>query len=156
MKKLEQHDGDQCCPNLNAHRVGGGAHEGLDLEVLFESFEEELDLPALLIDCGNGGGAQMVKIGHQHEFLLFVLEPDFDPSVCALDRSASLKNLKLDGFVGPDWPILRKGVLLGNLAVCIGLEPGNETHALRAPAFKPLAPTGKTSWPQTGPSLQIP
>ncbi|MCZ7591449.1 MAG: hypothetical protein M5U15_04515 [Kiritimatiellae bacterium] len=33
---LDQEYGDQCCPNLDMHRVGGGADEGLDAEILLE------------------------------------------------------------------------------------------------------------------------
>ena len=38
---LENEDGDQCCPNLDAHRVGAGADKGFDLELLLEQFEKE-------------------------------------------------------------------------------------------------------------------
>lgn len=59
MKPLEQEHGNQGCPNLDAEGVFAGAHESLDLEILFESFEEEFDLPAILVDGGDGGGAKL-------------------------------------------------------------------------------------------------
>jgi hypothetical protein len=48
---------------LSTHRVGAGADKGLDFEILFQSFKEDLDLPTLLIDGGNGGSskAQMIS-----------------------------------------------------------------------------------------------
>src|ERR1700733_1171674 len=36
LQVLQEQDGDQCCPNLNVHRVRARAHEGLDLQVLLE------------------------------------------------------------------------------------------------------------------------
>jgi hypothetical protein len=58
VQPFEQHHGDEGCPNLDAKGVLGGADEGLDLEVLLEHLEEELDLPALFVDGGDGGGPE--------------------------------------------------------------------------------------------------
>ena len=44
-------DGD---PDLSLHGVLGGAVEGFDAQVLFDPFEEQLDLPALLVDLRDG------------------------------------------------------------------------------------------------------
>ena len=49
MQPLEQQHGDQGCPNLDVQRIFGGAHEALDLEVLLQRFEEQFDLPTLLV-----------------------------------------------------------------------------------------------------------
>lgn len=51
---LEEQDGDQCCPNLNQESVFRGAHEGLDLEVLFQRLEKDLHLPPVLVHRGDG------------------------------------------------------------------------------------------------------
>lgn len=59
---LEQQHGDQCYSNLDAHSVGGGSHEGLDFEVLLKGLEEELDLPTLFVDCGDGGCCQFLLV----------------------------------------------------------------------------------------------
>ena len=58
MHPLEEQDGDEGCPNLNAQRVFAGADEGFHLEVLLERLEEEFDLPALLVDRGNSSGTE--------------------------------------------------------------------------------------------------
>ena len=31
---LQEQDGDECCPNLDVHRIGAGSHEGFDFQVL--------------------------------------------------------------------------------------------------------------------------
>ena len=58
LQVAQQQHRDQCRPDLGLHRVGRGAHEGLDLQVLLEGLEEQLDLPAVLVDRGDGAGPQ--------------------------------------------------------------------------------------------------
>jgi len=41
-KPAEQEHGDQGCPNLDAQLVIAGADEGLDRQVLIQSFEKKL------------------------------------------------------------------------------------------------------------------
>jgi hypothetical protein len=40
-------------PDLRLHRVLAGAVEGLALQVLLDPLEEEFDLLAALVDCGD-------------------------------------------------------------------------------------------------------
>jgi hypothetical protein len=42
LQVLQDRHGDQSRPDLNLHRVLAGADEGLDLQALLQSFEEEL------------------------------------------------------------------------------------------------------------------
>ena len=58
VQPLEQKDGDQGCPNLDAQGVFGGAHETLHFEVLLERLEEQLNLPTVFVDGGNSCGAK--------------------------------------------------------------------------------------------------
>jgi len=58
--------GDQCYPDLGHDGVLRGAQEGLDLQILFKRFEDQLDLPPLLVNRRNRGGAQMEGIGPAH------------------------------------------------------------------------------------------
>jgi len=60
---FEQEDGNECCPNLDAYRIGRCADEGLDLEVFFQGLEEEFDLPALLVNGSDGGSSQFEVVG---------------------------------------------------------------------------------------------
>jgi hypothetical protein len=43
----------------------GAAEEVSDLEVLLEPFEEELDLPALLVEGGDLGGSAKAALGYR-------------------------------------------------------------------------------------------
>ena len=75
MQIEQQQHGDQCCPNLDPNCVGRGADKGFDPQVLFNGFEEQLDLPALTIDLGDGFGAEVETIR------------DEDDVACIADRS---------------------------------------------------------------------
>lgn len=54
LQVAQQQHRDQCCPHLGSHRVGRGADEGFDLQVLLEGLEAQLDLPAILVDGRDG------------------------------------------------------------------------------------------------------
>ena len=62
LKVLEQQS-NQDCPDLNLQGVGASADKALDAEVLLQRLEEQLDLPALAVDGGNGGGGEAVMVG---------------------------------------------------------------------------------------------
>jgi hypothetical protein len=49
----------QGCPNPDAERVLAGAHEGLHDQVLLESLEKQFDLPALRVNGGDSGEAEL-------------------------------------------------------------------------------------------------
>jgi len=57
-------------PDLRFHGIGRGAIEGLDLQVLFDPLEKQLDLPALPVDLGNGGGGQCQVAGEKSKALV--------------------------------------------------------------------------------------
>ena len=58
LEEAKQEHGDERGPDLGFNGVGTGADEGLDLAKLLERREEQFDLPALLVDGGNGGGGK--------------------------------------------------------------------------------------------------
>ena len=57
-------DGD---PDLSFDGVFRGAEEGLDSQVLFDPFEEQLDLPAAFVEFGNGECRQGEVVGEEYE-----------------------------------------------------------------------------------------
>lgn len=63
----QQEHRNQRRPDLGLHGIGRGAHERLDLQVLFEGFEEQFNLPPIFIDGGNRTGSQAVVIGEEHQ-----------------------------------------------------------------------------------------
>ncbi len=58
LETAEQQVGDQGDINLCHYRVVGVSQEGLDLEVLLDKVEEDFNLPALLVDIGDGLGRE--------------------------------------------------------------------------------------------------
>src|SRR6185295_15192107 len=80
VKPLQEQQGEQSCPNLDAQGVLAGADEALDLEVLFEGLEEELDLPAVAVDVGQGGGGKLQMVGQDLDLTLLLGVPDHDAS----------------------------------------------------------------------------
>ncbi len=76
MQPFEQEQGDQGCPNLDPQGVFAGTHEGLHGQVLLQGFEEQLDLPAFLVDGSDGGGAERQQVGEQNDFPLVVGIPN--------------------------------------------------------------------------------
>src|SRR5215472_2709344 len=78
---LLPNDGDQGVnrhrdPQLSPHRVLGSAKEGFDSEVLLDPFEEQFNLPPLLIELGDAQGWQIEVIGEEDQAaqLLTIIE----------------------------------------------------------------------------------
>src|SRR3990170_9010082 len=66
-------DGD---PDLDLHRVGRSPVEGLDPQMPLDPFEEQLHLPPLLVDVGDGLRRYGEEVGQKHEatMVLHVVE----------------------------------------------------------------------------------
>ena len=74
----EQQVGDEGCIDLNAHCVLALAQEALDLQVVLDPFEEQLDLPALLVELGDLRCAGVHIVGGQHQWGGLVRSGDHD------------------------------------------------------------------------------
>jgi len=68
-------DGD---PDLDLHGVGRGAVEGLDPQMTLDPFEEQLHLPPLFVDIGDGLRGYGEEVGQKHKapMVLPVVESD--------------------------------------------------------------------------------
>jgi hypothetical protein len=51
--------------NLAQYCILAGAEEGFDFQVLLSPFEKQLDLPARLVDRGNGQGGELRVVGQK-------------------------------------------------------------------------------------------
>src|SRR5438309_7048500 len=58
LQVLEHEQRDQSRPDLNMQRVGRGPYERLHSEILLEGLEQQLDLPACLVDPRDGGRSE--------------------------------------------------------------------------------------------------
>ena len=88
-------DGD---PDLSAHSIEGRPIEGFDPKVLLDPFEEELDLPAQLVEVRNGLGGQLELIGEEQEILAVVRIDVMNPAqllrvILAAGRAAQAPEL---------------------------------------------------------------
>ena len=54
-------------PDLTAHGILAAAIKTAYVQMLFDPFKEQFDLPALAIELGNDGGRQVHLVGQQQE-----------------------------------------------------------------------------------------
>jgi len=64
-----QHVNGNSDPDLRFDRVLGSAIEGFDSKMLFDPFEEQLDLPPGLVQQGDGQSRHAEVVRQEHEFL---------------------------------------------------------------------------------------
>src|SRR4030042_1832175 len=123
---------DQCCPNLNLNRIGAGPHKGLDLEVLFQSSEEDLDLPPVFVDGRNRGCSQLQVIGQKDQDLLCLRVIDLDASERIRTFLDSMRSSQFDHFVFEDVTVLRNFSFSNHFDQSIVLHAGDKIDLLRA------------------------
>lgn len=136
MQPLEDQDGNQGCPNLDAQGVLALTNKGFDLEGLLERFEEQLDLPAVLVDVRDGAGLEVMVIGQQGELSLVLLVPDHDTTQ---ERGASLGCFgsgETDRLIRQDGKVLWHRLCRHNLVLGIVFEPGDEEDTLVGPSVE--------------------
>ena len=70
--------GGKGCPNLDPKRVLACPDKRLHLQVLFQRLEEQLDLPAVLVDRGDRRRSEAEMVREKHDVLILLLVPDDD------------------------------------------------------------------------------
>ena len=145
----DQH-GDQGRPDLHFHRVGAGAHQGLDREILLEGLEEQFDLPAVFVDLGNGGGPERELIGQKDQDLFCLGAPALHPTQEHRALLLRLRAGETDRVVVENRPALRKRMLLDHLVDGMVLHAGATHHAATAPAGS-QSPGSRSSLPDSDP-----
>src|SRR6266511_55927 len=105
---------DQGRPDLDAESVGGGSDEGLDPQVLLEGLEEQLDLPALLVDRCDRARREVQMVGEKHHGLFTIGDSGDDSAKqhrrVELDPVRAKVEVQLDHFVA------KNGAPAGHLA----------------------------------------
>ena len=125
----QQQHRDQCRPHLGLDRVCRGADEGFDLQVLLERLEEQLDLPAILVDRRNGAGAEAVVVGQEYQSVPSVFMDGLDAAQQMRAFFLCARASQADGLILEDVPVLRRFALLDHLELGIVLHAGDEAHA---------------------------
>lgn len=136
MEPLQQRQGQQGCPDLNAQGVLRDAHEDLHFEVLSEGLEEQPDLPTLAVDFGDGGGAEFQMVGQEDDLRLvvLVLHHDAPQPVRALLRGSGAH--EADDLAGQDVVVLGHGPCFDDVGDGVVLHVGDEEDALQAGGWR--------------------
>jgi len=132
-KPKDQHR-NQCCPNLDLDGIGTGADKGLDLEVLLQSFKEDLHLPAIFIDRGNGGRSQLELIGEKEQDFIGFWVIDFNPPQrigTFLDRS---QPPQLNEFIFENMAVLGEYSFSYDLIDAVFFHPSDKVDTLSGPS----------------------
>src|ERR1700733_14704112 len=114
VQPLQQQDGDEGCPNLDAQSVFTGTHEALQLEILFERLEKEFDFPAVLVDGGNGSSAEGEQVSQQHDLPFVQRIPNRYPPQKARAILLRLDAGESDQLVGANTAVFGNGTLLSH------------------------------------------
>ena len=134
MQPFEQHHGDEGCPYLDAKGVLGGADEGLDLEVLLERLQEQLDLPALLLDRGDNSGAEVEMVCEEHDLAPLVGVPDNDAAQEVWTFGGRRDAGEADNPIGENVAVLWWFAFLDHLVDGVLLHAGDEEDAVLGPS----------------------
>lgn len=73
---MQQEKRKQGTVDLQAHGIFRTAEIVLELQMLLDPFEEQLDLPALLVECSDLLGASFEVIGDQDQVGLVAIAVD--------------------------------------------------------------------------------
>ena len=79
--QAQQQIGDKGSHDLDDHGVSAGAQEVTDPEVLLEPLEEQLDLPARLVERGNLGGRGAKVVAEQGDLTAALNLDDDQPQL---------------------------------------------------------------------------
>ena len=133
LQVLQNEDCDQCFPNLDQERIGRGAHEGLDLEILLDRLEKDIDLPAVLVGGRNRLRPKVQAIGQQHDDLFVLGIPDLLPSQGNGILSVRVEPLEFNALIARDVPVVRNRPFLHNPVMGIALLAGYEEKPAPVP-----------------------
>src|SRR5579883_421729 len=99
-------DGD---PHLGLHGVLRGAVEALDAQVLLDPLEEELDLPAALVERADGQGGQQAMVCQEHQVLVGLRIAVPDAAQMRWIGLLGVEAVEGDGLLAAAWSCTRYG-----------------------------------------------
>ena len=98
----------------------------LDHQVLLEPFEEQFDLPALLVNGSNGQRGQVQPIAQEHQIELRFLVEQFDPSQCSRVGFLGIVGQQLDRLIAAYTRAVVEGSAVHGRELQIVFSPYNE------------------------------
>src|ERR1035437_7619374 len=133
VQPFQQQDRDQGCPNLDAQGVFASAHEALYFEILLERLEKQLELPPVLVDGGNGRGAERQQVGQQYDLPFVHRIPDHHAPQKAGAILLSLDASKADQLVRENVAVLRNRARLHHFVRRVLLQTCDKVDFLSGP-----------------------
>lgn len=127
----------QSHPDLCFDGVEGCSQERLDLEVLFDPFEEKLDLPPLFVDIGDGPGRQGPVVGEEVELFPGDGIPECDAPDQAWILFLTLLAGECDQLIFHDAVPVRDRQVQPDVHACTALETRYEKDAFLVQAVIP-------------------
>lgn len=138
LKKAQDQNRNQCCPNLNPDGIGTSPYKRLDLKILFQGFKENLDLPTVFVDSHNCCCSQPQVVGQKREHFPVLLVISFDASKRMGTFLDGLDPSEFDQLIFEDIAILGEFLLSHHFVQGVVLHSGNEKDPLSGPLAKKI------------------
>ena len=129
LEAAEQKVSNQCYIDLRKNGIGGVADKGFDLVVLLDEAEEGLDLPALLVDAGDGPGGEVEIAGREDVMLSGLPVAVADPPECGR-IIGPFRAGQPDGLIGGYTQTAVDSVASDGLVTSVNFHPDDEENAL--------------------------
>ena len=133
----DQHVSADRDPDLRLDCVLAGAKKGLDSQVLFYPFEEQLDLPSLSVERGNHLGLERKVVGQEGQaFVVFVFRDNATNDFWIF--LGGVVNGEHSRLIAHNLSVLPiDGVGISPLKLCIGLCPSDKERLRLVNSIKP-------------------
>ncbi len=124
-------------PELAEDGIGRSPEEALDLEVLLDPLEEELDLPAFLVELGDGGSGQVCGVGEEDVVPAGLRIPVADPAQNQ-PIGEGLPALEPDRLIRGETGAWADLATIENGVGDVSLEPGDKPYLLLIQSMEQL------------------
>ena len=115
-----------CDPYLRLHGVFAQPEERLHAKVLLDPFEEELDLPASLVNFRDYQGIDLEVVGDEDQELSRFRVPEAYPPQVVREELPCLRPVEADGLVGSQAGGLVHCAGIADVVAHVGLGPGDK------------------------------
>ena len=127
-------DGD---PDLSFHGVFAQAVEGFDAKILLDPLEEQLDLPASLVDLRDHDGGDLEVVGYEDQtFSGFRIQKAYSAQVARVE-SFCFRTVEANRLIGSQADGLVYRTRFANVVLHIDLRPSHEERQSRMNPIEP-------------------
>lgn len=137
LEELQDQDRDQSRPELDLERVGAGADEGLNPEVLLDGLEKALDLPTLLVERRDRRRSELEVVRQQNKKSVVLPILDFNSSIEEGVRPLLVSGESND-LIANYIPIGRRVPIFDNLILNVSLQTSHEERTAPGQFVEPV------------------